>query len=132
MKLIDGRPGVVIYNLLINGYLKNGDFEEALSSLGILDEKGCRPNVGSDLVIDFSRKGLLPKGFDYCGLVEKLCGEADVARAFRVVNVLWMNGNVPSLIACTTLIEGLRRSQRRDDAFELMEKMLKDALFRIS
>ncbi|GMJ04924.1 hypothetical protein like AT2G36240 [Hibiscus trionum] len=215
-RLIDGMPGVVVYNVLINGYLKSGDFDGALrfyermeadrvkpdvctfntlisgycrngefeSGLKLfreMEEKGCRPNVvsfntliqgffrerkvdeaiemanemirsacgfstatceilvnglfkegrvleASDLVIDFSSRGLLPKGFDYCGLVEKLCGRADVGRAFRVVNELWMKGNVPSLIACITLIEGLRRSQRRDDAFELMEKMLKDGI----
>ncbi|EOY08249.1 Pentatricopeptide (PPR) repeat-containing protein, putative [Theobroma cacao] len=214
-KLIDGRPSVVIYNVLINGYLKNGDFDKALgfyermerdrvkpdvytfntlingycrngkfeSGLELfreMKEKGCSPNVvtfntlirgffrerkvdeavkmayemiqlgcdfssvtceilvnglckegrlleACDLVIDFSRRMLLPKGFDYCDLMEELCGKGN-GRAFEVVNELWIKGNVPSLIACTTLIEGLRRLGRREDAFRLMDKMLKDGI----
>ncbi|XWS55997.1 hypothetical protein CRYUN_Cryun09bG0048600 [Craigia yunnanensis] len=142
-KKLIGKPRVVIYNVLINGFLKSGDFDKALgngkfeSGLELfreMKEKSCSPNVegqlleACDLVIDFSRRGLLPKGFDYCGLVEELCGEGNAGRAFEGVNQLWMKGNVPSLIACTTLIEGLRRAERREDAFGLMENLLKDGI----
>ncbi|KAM3379473.1 hypothetical protein P3S68_011887 [Capsicum galapagoense] len=81
-----------------------------------------------DLLVDFARKSVLPRTFDYFGLVERLCGERNVAKAMELVHELWRNGNSPSLIACTTLIEGLKRTRKIDEAYEIMEKMLQECM----
>ncbi|KAJ0959825.1 hypothetical protein J5N97_000466 [Dioscorea zingiberensis] len=61
-------------------------------------------------------------------LLKCFVGKRNSGRALEVVDELWRTGNVPSLIACTTLIEGLRRSARIDEALEVMERMLEEGL----
>ncbi|KAE8693960.1 Pentatricopeptide repeat-containing protein [Hibiscus syriacus] len=101
-KLIDGRPGVVIYNVLINGYLKNGDFEEALRFYKRMeiervkpDEKGCRPNVVS-----------------FNTLIQGVFRERKVDEAIEMANEMIRSGCEFSLATCEILVNGLCKEGR--------------------
>ncbi|CAN1772125.1 Pentatricopeptide repeat-containing protein At2g36240 [Linum perenne] len=80
-----------------------------------------------ELLIDFSRRGVVPYEFDLSTLVDSLCRRGFAGRALEVVYELWRNGKAPSLISSTTLVEGLRRSGKVEEAFRLMEKLLKES-----
>ncbi|PHT40036.1 hypothetical protein CQW23_18890 [Capsicum baccatum] len=128
------KPDVITFNTLIAGYCKNSQMSLALQMFKEMKTHGCAPNVvsfntlikwflldgkieeGIGMAYEMTEMGLghfgsdiksvLPRTFDYFGLVERLCGERNVAKAMELVHELWRNGNSPSLIACTTLIEG--------------------------
>ncbi|KAJ0258971.1 Pentatricopeptide repeat-containing protein [Hirschfeldia incana] len=138
------EPNVVSFNTLIRGFLGKGRIEEGVKMAYEMIELGCgvseatceilvdglcREGLVDDasvLVMDLSRKRVLPKEFDYGSLVEKLCREKKVDRAVEMVEEVWKNNNggAPCLIACTTLVEGLRKSGRAEKASEFMEKMM--------
>ncbi|CAI0540013.1 unnamed protein product [Linum tenue] len=135
-------PNVVSFNTLIKGFFRQGKIEDGVKmayemiDLGIefstvtceiLVDGLCnksRTMEACELLIDFSRKGVLPSAFDLSGLVSVLCEQKCAGRALELVYELWKNGNVPSLICSTTLVEGLRKSGRIEEAFRLMEKLL--------
>ncbi|CAN1823059.1 Pentatricopeptide repeat-containing protein At2g36240 [Linum perenne] len=79
------------------------------------------------LLINFSRKGVVPSKFDLSTLVDSLSRRGFAGRALEVVYELWRNGKAPSLICSTTLVEGLRKSGMTEDVFRLMEKLLKES-----
>ncbi|KAF2285187.1 hypothetical protein GH714_038980 [Hevea brasiliensis] len=60
--------------------------------------------------------------------MDKLCGKRNIGAALELLNELWRNGNVPSVISCITLIEGLRKLRKIEEAFRLMERMLKESI----
>ncbi|KAK6147203.1 hypothetical protein DH2020_018115 [Rehmannia glutinosa] len=146
------KPDAVTFNTLISGYCRNNKFGLALDVFREMKEKGCVPNVisfntlikgffqdgkaeeagnvmeAADLMLEFLRKGVLPRGFDYFVLIEMLCHVGKVDRAFEMVDELWGKGYTPSLIACTTLIEGLRRVGRIENSVFLMRKMLNEGI----
>ncbi|XP_060179555.1 pentatricopeptide repeat-containing protein At2g36240-like [Lycium barbarum] len=146
MKTHGCAPNVVSFNTLIKWFLLDGKIEEGIGMAYEMTEMGweissvtceilvdglCRKRMvlkACDLLVDFSRKKVLPRTFDYFELVERLCSEGNVARAIELVSELWRNGDSPSLIACTTLIEGLRRTRKIDEASEIMEKMLQEGM----
>ncbi|CAH8363301.1 unnamed protein product [Eruca vesicaria subsp. sativa] len=136
------EPNVVSFNTLIRGFLGKGKVEEGVKMAYEMIELGCgfseatceilvdglcREGLVDDasgLVIDLLGKRVLPKGFDYGSLVERLCREKKVDRAVEMVEEVWKNGGDLCLIACTTLVEGLRKSGRAEKASEFMEKMM--------
>ncbi|KAK4343554.1 hypothetical protein RND71_036648 [Anisodus tanguticus] len=146
MKTHGCAPNVVSFNTLIKWFLLDGKIKEGIGMAYEMTEMGweissvtceilgdglCRKGMVlkvCDLLIDFSRKKVLPRAFDYFELIERLRREGNVARAMELVNELWRNGNSPSLIACTTLIEGFRSTKEIDEAYELMEKMLQEGM----
>ncbi|KAG2326642.1 hypothetical protein Bca52824_009370 [Brassica carinata] len=133
------EPNVVSFNTLIRGFLGKGKVEEGVRMAYEMIELGCGVSVAtceilvdglcreglvddaSVLVMDLSAKRVLPREFDYGGLVEKLCGENKVDRAVEMVEEV---GGTPCLIACTTLVEGLRKSGRAERASEFLEKVM--------
>ncbi|XP_019193801.1 PREDICTED: pentatricopeptide repeat-containing protein At2g36240 isoform X3 [Ipomoea nil] len=139
-------PNVVSFNTLIKRFLWEGKIEEGIGmayemielghemssvSCEILVDGLCRKgmiNKACDLLVDFSRKGVMPSGFDYFAVVERLCDEGNVGRAMELVNELWRKGNTPSLIACITLIEGLRKARQIEEASKLVGDMLRECI----
>ncbi|CAI9097734.1 OLC1v1034210C1 [Oldenlandia corymbosa var. corymbosa] len=173
------KPDVISFNTLISGYCKNSQFELALEMFKEMKNKGCVPNVVSfntlikgffregkleqgigmahemieldcelssvtceilfnglhrggkimeacNLLIDFSRKRVLPKSFDYFELIERLCHDRNVGKAMVIVDELWGSGYSPSLIACIVLVESLRCNRRIDEACRFVERMLRE------
>ncbi|KAH0971653.1 hypothetical protein GBA52_023809 [Prunus armeniaca] len=156
-KLIDGRPSVVVYNILIHGFVKCGQHDKALGLYdkmmkdrvkadvftfnilisSLLSERKFEDGIGMAYeMIEFGCKfssvtcEILGDGLCREGRVSEACSvrKEIQGRALEVVDELWRKGNVPSLIACTTLIEGLRRSARIDEAFGLMKRMLEEGI----
>ncbi|KAJ1381175.1 Tetratricopeptide-like helical domain superfamily [Sesbania bispinosa] len=59
---------------------------------------------------------------------ERFCREGNAIRALELIYVLWDKGSVPSLIACTVMIDGLRRLRKTEETRRLVEKMLKEGM----
>ncbi|GER42261.1 pentatricopeptide repeat-containing protein [Striga asiatica] len=146
-RLIDGKPDVALYNIaiqvtfntLISGYCRSNKFDQALQVFGEMKEKGCLPNVTglveggkimevADLMIEFLRKGVLPKEFDSFVLVEILCIEGKAKRALELMDKLWDKGYKPSSIVCRTLVEGLRGVGLIENSVGLVRRMLEDGI----
>ncbi|CAI9261981.1 unnamed protein product [Lactuca saligna] len=136
-------PNVVTFNTLIKGFFREKKLKEGIGMAYEMIELGCslssvtceilidgltkegRVYEACDLILDFSRKGVLPKKFDYFGLIESLCDNRnEVNKARLIVDEIWEKGNAPSSITCTILIEGFRRVKNTEAAFKLMDKML--------
>ncbi|XP_076923691.1 uncharacterized protein LOC143585901 [Bidens hawaiensis] len=136
-------PNVVTFNTLIKGFFRERKFKQGIGMAFEMIELGCglssvtceilvdglikerRVSEACDLVIDLSRKRVLPAKFDYFSLIETLCDQGDVIKAGLIVDKLWDNGNAPSSVTCTILIEGLRRIKNIESGYMLMDKMLK-------
>ncbi|CAH9059345.1 unnamed protein product [Cuscuta epithymum] len=139
-------PNVVTFNTLIKRFLIEGKIEEGIGmayemvELGhgissvtcdILVNELCRIGMftnACNVLIDFSRKGVMPNGFDYFDTVERLCSEGNVGGALELVNELWSRGNAPSPVACTTLIEGLRKESKIEEASMFLKHMLNECI----
>ncbi|CAM8994889.1 unnamed protein product [Rhodiola kirilowii] len=187
-KMIDGKPNVAVYNMLIHGFVKRMEHERAVElyhrmlkdrvkpdvyTFNILISSYCRNSLfglalremkyddavqmayemidlrcelscatceilvsglckggkiieACDLVVEFGGKGVLPNVFDCSDLVEMLCVRGAVLRALEVVDELWRKGYKPSLIASITLLEGLRKSQKLEEALRFTENILRE------
>ncbi|VFQ92617.1 unnamed protein product [Cuscuta campestris] len=139
-------PNIISFNTLIKRFLMEDKIEEGIGMAYEMIELGhgisnvtceilvdglCRKGMTAtscDLLMDFSRKGLLPRDFDYSHIVERLCGEGNEGRAMELVCELWGRGNPPSVIACTILIEGLRKERRIQEASKLASDMLNERI----
>ncbi|KAL8230145.1 hypothetical protein R6Q59_000517 [Mikania micrantha] len=134
------KPDAITFNILING---EGKLKQEVGMAYEMIKLGCgfsnvtceilvdglmkeaRVSEACDLVLDFSRKGVLPTKFDYFGLIETLCDQGNAIKARLMVDEIWDKGNAPDSITCTILIEGLRRVGNIESALNLMGKMLK-------
>ncbi|XP_039173518.1 pentatricopeptide repeat-containing protein At2g36240-like [Eucalyptus grandis] len=103
-------PDVVSFNTLIRGFFRERKFEDAITMAYEMIELGCQlSSVTCEILVD------------------GLCTEGKVAEACELL-IGFQTGNIPSLIACTTLVEGLRKQKKREDALALMENMLKEGI----
>ncbi|KAL8213819.1 hypothetical protein R6Q57_003268 [Mikania cordata] len=131
-------PNVVTFNTLIKGFLREGKLKQGIGMAYEMIKLGCglsnvtceilvdglmkeaRVSEACDLVLDFSRKEVLPTKFVYFGLIETLCDQGNVIKARLMVDEIWDKGNAPDSITCTILIEGLRRVGNIESALNLM------------
>ncbi|CAN1277343.1 Pentatricopeptide repeat-containing protein At2g36240 [Linum perenne] len=128
-------PNVVSFNTLIRGFFRQGKIDDAVKMAHEMIDLGIEfSGVTCEILLDglckqgrnVEKKGVVPSEFDLSTLVDSLCKRGFAGRALEVVYELWRNGKAPSLICSTTLVEGVRRSGMTEDAFRLMEKLLKE------
>ncbi|XP_039173515.1 pentatricopeptide repeat-containing protein At2g36240-like [Eucalyptus grandis] len=96
-----------------------------------MKEKGCSPDVVSfnTLIRGFFRERKFEDAIAMAyEMIELGCQLSSVTCEILVDGLCTEDGNIPSLIACTTLVEGLRKQKKREDALALMENMLKEGI----
>ncbi|XP_027349310.1 pentatricopeptide repeat-containing protein At2g36240 isoform X2 [Abrus precatorius] len=139
-------PNVVTFNTLIKGMFRDGKIEEGIGMAHEMVELGCQFSCvtceilvqglceggrflqACELLVEFSKRMILPKGYDYFELVEVLCGKGNAVRALQLIYELWDRGSAPSLIACAVMIDGLRRLRKMEEAWRLVERMLQECM----
>ncbi|KMZ60309.1 Pentatricopeptide repeat-containing protein [Zostera marina] len=142
MKLKNCNPNVVSFNTLITGFFKLQRFDEGIGVAHEMLDMGCgvstvtcnilidclckadRTAQVCDLMTKMMDRSSLPKELDWLTLIEALCNEGNPERGFEIVQSLWRKtGRYPSVVSCTTLIEGLKKRKMIDEACVLMEGM---------
>ncbi|KAL6145577.1 hypothetical protein ACLB2K_056263 [Fragaria x ananassa] len=151
-KLIDGKASVVVYNILINGFVKCGEHDKALwfyeRMFGLALElfkdmrgKGCSPNVVSfnTLIKGFFREGKFEDGIEMAYemiefgcefssvtceiLVDGLCREGQVEEACELLIDFSRKGVVPRGYDYYGLVEVLCRKGNSERALEVVDEL---------
>ncbi|PPS06297.1 hypothetical protein GOBAR_AA14352 [Gossypium barbadense] len=124
-KLIDGRPSVVIYNVMINGYLKSGDFDNALRFYERMEKDRVKPDVctfntlisgycrngkfesGLKLFKEMKEKSCRPNVVSFNTLIQGFFRERKVKEAIEMANEMTQSGCQFSTVTCEILVKGL-------------------------
>ncbi|CAK9157268.1 unnamed protein product [Ilex paraguariensis] len=101
--------GTTTYNALINGYCKEGKVVSAFELLGVMERRNCKPNIHT-----------------FNELIERA---SQLAMAFRVFNSMNSIGLVPDGFTYTTLIDGLCKEGRPEEAEGILGLMVKKGIF---
>ncbi|CAM8994877.1 unnamed protein product [Rhodiola kirilowii] len=143
------KPDVYTFNILISSYCRNSLFGLALEVFKEMRSKGCRPNVVSfnTLIKGFFREmkydDAVQMAYEMIDLrcelscatceilVSGLCKGGKIIEACDLVvefggKGVLPNDTKPSLIASITLLEGLRKSQKLEEALRFTENILRE------
>lgn len=107
-KLIDGKPGVDMYNMLINAFVKAGDMNKAL---GFYKNMVVNDRVSPDICT-------------FNTLISGHCREGKVDLALDVFREMKEKGSVPNVISFNTLIGGFFREGNIERAVGLAREMV--------
>ncbi|KAK9755303.1 hypothetical protein RND81_01G016600 [Saponaria officinalis] len=88
-KLIDGRPNVVLYNVLIHGFVKNGRRDKALSLYDRLVNDRVKPDV-----------------FTFNILISGYCKSSMFGSGLALFKEMRVKGCEPNVVTFNTLIRG--------------------------
>ncbi|KAJ3677967.1 hypothetical protein LUZ60_001770 [Juncus effusus] len=149
MREMKCEPNIVSFNTIIRGFFRRQRFKEGLrvayemldfgtkfsvSTCEILIHGLCnngKVNEAADLLVELLEKDYIPKeGFDCFVLMESLCKNGDVMKALKVFDEMAerRGGSSFSEISYITLIEGLRKYNKLNEACRVMETMIKEGL----
>ncbi|CAM8994876.1 unnamed protein product [Rhodiola kirilowii] len=126
------KPDVYTFNILISSYCRNSLFGLALEVFKEMRSKGCRPNVVSfnTLIKGFFREMKYDDAVQMAYEMIDLRCELSCATCEILHWRLWMScggkDTKPSLIASITLLEGLRKSQKLEEALRFTENILRE------
>ncbi|XP_030543454.1 pentatricopeptide repeat-containing protein At3g22670, mitochondrial [Rhodamnia argentea] len=94
------------YNILIHGYCKCKQFDNARKILEEMEQQGFEPNVIS-----------------YTCFVEWYCREQDFHKVNAILDEMKKKGCSPNTVTYTTLMQGLGKAKQLNDALEVYENM---------
>lgn len=106
-KLIDGRPSVVIYNMLINGYVKIGDFEKALDFYQRMLSDKVKPDV-----------------FTFNILISGFCRNGRFNLGLHLFGEMREKGCTPNVVTFNTLIKGFFRESKFNQGVKMVYEMI--------
>ncbi|KAL1161461.1 hypothetical protein V6Z11_A07G136000 [Gossypium hirsutum] len=99
-------PDALTYNLLINGFCREGKVDRARKIIEFMKNNGCSPNL-----------------FNYSALMNGLCKEGSWEEAKQLFVEMKSTGLKPDTIVYTTLMNCLCRASRIDEVMPLLKEM---------
>ena len=139
MKACGVIPDTFVLNLIIKAYSKCLEVDEALQVFREMGLYGCEPNAytygyvakglcekgrvdeGLGFYKEMRGKGLVPSNSTFMIVVCSLALERRYEDASEVVFDMLSNSMSPDLLTYKTLLEGLCRDGKGDEAFDLLE-----------
>ncbi|CAL9026475.1 unnamed protein product [Prunus brigantina] len=106
-KLIDGRPSVVVYNILIHGFVKCGQHDKALG----LYDKMMKDRVKADV-------------FTFNILISSYCRNSQFGLALELFKDMREKGCSPNVVSFNTLIKGFFRERKFEDGIGMAYEMI--------
>ncbi|XP_024535044.1 pentatricopeptide repeat-containing protein At1g09900-like [Selaginella moellendorffii] len=130
----------VSYGILMQGFCKAGEFQQALELLDEMKSNGVRPNVVihttiirglctagkvSQALLHFRRIGedCAPNVYTYSILVDALCKSGQPHEAYGLVTEMVKKGCSPNVVTYNALIDGFRKLERLDEVLMLLKEM---------
>ncbi|KAK6938477.1 Pentatricopeptide repeat [Dillenia turbinata] len=142
MELYGVKPDLISWSALVSGYAQNGEVDLALQVLEETKEKGMRPGVNTlNRMISGLRDLNLGKAVDGYAFKNETWGNVYVEGSlmsmysimsmrgtlkghFSLLQFMQKEGLKTDLIAYDTLLAGYSREGRKNDAYELLLRML--------
>ncbi|KAM7270292.1 hypothetical protein ACFE04_029506 [Oxalis oulophora] len=140
MRALGVIPDTFVLNMIIKAYAKCLDVDEAIRVFREMGLYGCEPNnyTYSYIVKGFCEKGKVGQGFKwykdvkkkgivlggstYMVLICSLALDRNYEDAIMVVSDMLGNNMGPDFLTYKTVLEGLCRDGRCDEAFDLLEE----------
>ncbi|KAK9940363.1 hypothetical protein M0R45_017029 [Rubus argutus] len=140
------RPNSISYNIMIKGWLKKGEPEEARKVFDEMLEKKVQPSVvtynsligffgrkgemekATGLLEDMKQKGKYPNAVTYALLMEGLCTVGKYEEAKKMMFDMEYRGCKPRLLNYGVLISDLGRRRKIEEAKSLIQEMKKRRL----
>lgn len=134
------------FNILIDGFSKDGNVEKAVGFLHKMMKDGLRPNLVTytAIMMGFCQKGKLDEAFAllkmvkdlgikmdeviYSIVIDGVCRLADFDLAFQLLEEMENMGVKPSTVTYNTIISGLCKAGRTADADEIAKGIVGDVL----
>ncbi|GAU16084.1 hypothetical protein TSUD_339550 [Trifolium subterraneum] len=106
-KLIDGKPGVSLCNILIHGFVKSGRFDRAFEFYNQMVKDRIKPDV-----------------FTFNILISGYCRNFKFSFALEMFEEMHKMGCHPNVVTFNTLIRGLFRERRIDEGIGMVYEMI--------
>ncbi|KAI4378548.1 hypothetical protein MLD38_016012 [Melastoma candidum] len=126
------RPFEVTYNVLIDSYCRRTMIDDVVRCLGICKawnasrtperEGWGRVYFGEEVDEEKSTA----QDYDFLRIIEVLCGKGESRKAVEIIKEFRRDGKLLSLIACVTLIEGLRKEKKMEEGLSISKRMIQD------
>ena len=97
------------FNILIHGWCRARNFDNARKAMGDMKEQGFEPDV-----------------FSYTNFIETYCHEKDFRKVDQVLEEMRANGCTPNAVTYTTVMINLGKAGQVSKALEVYEKMKSD------
>ncbi|XP_022682351.1 pentatricopeptide repeat-containing protein At1g05670, mitochondrial-like [Setaria italica] len=119
------KPNVVVYATLVDGFMREGNSDEAFKIIKDMSAAGVQPNK---ITYDYLIRGYVGKMEEaieyYDQMLEKGVHPNEFTYdAFRVLSVMEKNGLVPDLHIYSSLISGLCKTADVEKAVGLLDEM---------
>ncbi|KAL6574267.1 putative ubiquitin-conjugating enzyme E2 23 [Orobanche hederae] len=137
---------VVLYNIMIDRYIKVGDLAEAVRLYENLLKKGIDPTVVTfnTLInglckagkLDLARKWLddmkmlnvVPAIVTYTTIMNAFCEVGNLKATFELLTEMTTNGLEPNHITCIVLMKGLCKRRKLEESLAVLQNMLAKGL----
>ncbi|RXH75780.1 hypothetical protein DVH24_039479 [Malus domestica] len=106
-KLIDGRPSVVVYNILINGFVKHSQHDQALGLYDKMIKDRVKANV-----------------YTFNILISSFCRNSEFGLALELFKDMREKGCSPNVVSFNTLIKGFFRESKFEDGIGMAYEMI--------
>ncbi|KAJ6912953.1 hypothetical protein NC651_015428 [Populus alba x Populus x berolinensis] len=106
-KLIDGRPSVVVYNILINGCVKCGEHDRAIGVYDRMLKDRVKPDV-----------------FTFNILISSYCRNYMFELALELFREMKEKGCSPNVVSFNTLIKGFFRERKFEEGVKMVYEMI--------
>uniref|UniRef100_A0A2N9FJ44 Pentatricopeptide repeat-containing protein n=1 Tax=Fagus sylvatica TaxID=28930 RepID=A0A2N9FJ44_FAGSY len=107
MKLIDGRPSVALYNILIHGFVKCGEHCKALQVYDKMIKDRVKPDV-----------------YTFNILISSYCRNKRFGLALELFKEMREKGCSPNVVSFNTLIRGFFRERKFDEGIAMAYEMV--------
>ncbi|KAK4396523.1 Pentatricopeptide repeat-containing protein [Sesamum angolense] len=142
-RLIDGKPNVALYNIVIHGFVKFGKLDRAVEFYGrmvrervkpdavtfnILISGYCRNNkfgLALEVFKEMKEKGCVPNVVSFNTLIKGFFQDGKVEQAVGMAREMIELGCEFSCVTTEILIDGLGRKGKATEAADLMVEFLK-------
>ncbi|CAN1152273.1 Putative pentatricopeptide repeat-containing protein At1g13630 [Linum perenne] len=142
----DYKLDIVVYNVMIDAYVKHGDIQGALQLYRQITEKGVFPNIvtfnsliyglcingmmdqATGLLQTIKLHGLLPNAVTYTTIMNAYAGNGDVSNVLVLLQEMKRNKTNPSHITYTVLIKACCKEWKLQEALHFLEEMKSEGL----
>ncbi|KAG8498799.1 hypothetical protein CXB51_005699 [Gossypium anomalum] len=124
----DCAHDIVLYNIMIDGYVKHGNLEEAVELYRLITEKGITPTTKNftearRLMETIRLLGLEPTAVTYTTLLNAYCKDGNRRCMLELLQEMHANGIRPTHVTYTVIIKGLCKQRKLQEAVQLLEDM---------
>ncbi|KAK4759847.1 hypothetical protein SAY87_022978 [Trapa incisa] len=138
------RPDIITYNLMLEGFYKEGMWEDAVALIDVMKKKGEFMNLESyniwllgllrngklleaqSVLNEMMKQGIEPSICTYNIVINGLCKNGMLSDAKRVINLMRNNGVSPDTITYTTIVQGYSSRGKVLQVSALLNEMTKN------